>query len=269
MAATQHTDFHALWRQSLTLWGRVFLGLTVASIVCSLLAQSIDNSKEQDRNRRAQEDMTTLLKEVVRSTQTIEQPRAQLNLKVNCDSRKFSSICKKVLDAYGTKPEWYEIDVPKEYWDGFQEGPQYNAIFYHDEVNARRQNACHACLDEGDLQLFFDGAKDYQRHMEINFHYSAKGNSLYLELSGDSRVLVNSHKFMTYLDFEGATVVLYRVDKHSTVGDPPLVSEKEFIPEHIYVVSPRGQVLNLTDFKPAESGNSIVFFGKPFLRSNK
>src|SRR3954463_7915988 len=85
----------------ITIWGRVFLILTVLSIACSVIAQLKDNQEAEERSERNQRDMLAILgrtektiHELSRIMQPIERPIVSLFLEIDCESQRFKIFVK-------------------------------------------------------------------------------------------------------------------------------------------------------------------------------
>lgn len=237
----------------ITPWGRTFLSLTIVSILCGLIGESLDSAQERKRNAIAQEQAIKLMTGISRSMQAIEQPNLQFGLRVDCSSQRYRLMCAEVLTKEAARftnlkpnPDGnFSYSIGSDYPNHYKDTIPYlwlDAAFYRQSSNidAAKLAACYDCRQVGDLQLSLseDSSMATREHY-VDLRYNHDKKVITVELSGKARVWVNNSSIMTVPDFEGASVLL---DGRNNVFEG-------LTPEYLWILTPRGQMIDIGDFR--------------------
>jgi hypothetical protein len=224
---------------TITLWGRTFLGLTLFSMACSLIAQSLESAAEQ---KRIQE----VLGNIQRSIQTIDDPKFQLNLDIDCKVETYKGICEKVLASTphheGVGSYFVEDDLWRKVIEEKIRGSQINVVFFaskHADSEISKAT-CLDCLNTGDMRLEIDGYNNGNYDgLKIDMNYHPKDRHLSFDFTGTGRVFINNPRLMTIPDLNDASAIL--LDNNNVLS--------ALKPTWLLILTKRGQAAALTDFE--------------------
>jgi hypothetical protein len=252
----------------ITIWGRVFLILTVLSIACSVIAQLKDNQEAEERSERNQRDMLAILgrtektiHELSRIMQPIERPIVSLFLEIDCESQRFKNFCKIKLERIGERLRKDPIDIDDLgasldlTWEHFPEGEStaipLHAYFFKDRKRAEEfiQQACFLCYGTGDLDLDLS-PDNYSKMKSLSLMFFK--NEKTFQLASLNKVIdpeINSNEIMSITDISRSTVVLAESNGYLT----------DLRPTWLHLKTPRGQKITITSFTAKTVAGQRVF----------
>lgn len=257
--------------KKITVWGRVFLLLTVLSMVGGFYAQWMDNAAEETRNKKAQSDMLMLLQktetsvhELSRLLQPLDNPSVSLNLRPECSNETVKRFCEAVrkevrseIAAFHFPPNGI-FSVLKVPWSSYRTAIVAGDLtlhFFKSKTAAEdfAGSACPWCRSTADLEfnvLFVapEISPSQNEHHRMDILYVGFRQELMLTIDEDSvRPNLSNESLMSVVDIPGSTVVI----------SGWLL--KDFSITRLVIKTPRGQTIDVEGFTPVVSGAERKF----------
>jgi hypothetical protein len=235
----------------ITNWGRVFLVLTILSIVGGLIAQFEENKNVDAKNKKEQQDMLSLLTKteatiqyLSRVMQPIEKPSVSLFLSVDCLAKVYQTYCedaRKRGEALALKIHpntTVEASFPIEPdWSLWPQGLPFliiriNVFKTEGSYNDYLRSECLSCDSAGDLAINLFATKE-----NISVFYDTKTMALeFIVNRDDIKPKVHNANVASVPDLLGSTVAIWGSLDHLR-------------PAVMFIDTPRGQQMTVDNFE--------------------
>jgi hypothetical protein len=250
----------------ITSWGRTFFSLTLVSILCGLIAQSLQSEEDAAASKIQQDRMSEILTnvkrtvdEISKTTQIIDNPSIQANFSVSCLDEKFKLICDKIIASEGEKRlpvGTYELDNSawKDETKKFRL-VQLQLIFYQDgDALARFKKECLTCFPRGDIDMSLDVLDNEKT--PATFMYDSSKKDIFVEFRGKVNVDVSKKHLMTVPDLLGSSLVMYAFNSDELQG---------LVPKFVILRTDRGQTVAIGDFSKEIVDNRDIYISKKII----
>jgi len=252
----------------ITIWGRVFFALTILSMIGGFYAQWRDNTTEEKRNKKAQDDMISLLRRTERSVydlsrllQPIGKPRMTLFLRPDCNNAQYKRFCEAaklegrreaaVLHISGQfiiqHVDWSSLPHSVLVGNVF-------AYFFKDAAATEKffSAGCLNCDNAGDMYLdvFVTSEKIHSQTKTVSVFYDTGTNEMFLLASQKSLTPhVHNDNILSVIDIPGSTMVLS--------GGNMLLNDLTLT--NVTIDTSHGQTIKISTLQPRYVGARRVF----------
>jgi hypothetical protein len=206
----------------ITIWGRLFFGLTILSMIGGFYAQWEENTREVSRNKQSQDDMLKLIEntnknvyDISRVLQPLGKSDISLLFRPNCMEVK--EFCDTALTK--AKSERYADNValfsmPEVDWEKWPDktGELISVSLFKDRSKAQAylEGNCTDCREDILFDVpFYVGAGSSEQNRSVTAFYDVKSKQLFIvdNTKGVSPE-VNSEKILSIVDLPGSTLII-------------------------------------------------------------
>jgi hypothetical protein len=208
----------------ITIWGRIFFGLTILSMIGGFYAQWEENVSEAARSKQSQDDMLKIVENTNRNVYDLSrilQPLGRSNVYLG-----FSPNCievKEFCDAAikEAKQEWpsddphisaftvKDIDWSK--WPDITNTPSISLRFYKDRDRAKKylDGDCLVCTSDMSFGLYFNTSDITASNMPMSVMYLVDSGQLdILVVNNGISPNVNNDSMLSTIDLPGSTLFI-------------------------------------------------------------
>jgi hypothetical protein len=208
-----------------TVWGRIFFGLTILSMIGGFYAQWEENAREVSRNKQSQSDMLKLIEstnrnvyDITRVLQPLGKSNIYLSFKLNCvEAKDFCDTALATAEMERSTDRVASFSIPDVDWTKWPDNRVAELIFLrlfkdHSIAQIYLKESCIECESNTDVSFrtVFDVSElaPLEHNLSAVVMYQVSDNQLFILHHGDSvNPEVNSDKILSTIDLPGATLI--------------------------------------------------------------
>lgn len=210
----------------ITIWGRIFFGLTILSMIGGFFAQWEENAREVSRNKQSQDDMLKLIEntdrnvyDITRVLQPLGKSDISLSFKPNCvEVKEFCDAALTTAEKERVGDTVVSFSVPDVDWAKWPDrrGELISLHFFNNQSMARAylEGNCIECKlspDDISFDLPFYAGEDASlgHNPSVVVMYQVVNKQLAIgDYAGDVSPKVNSDKILSTIDLPGSTLIV-------------------------------------------------------------
>jgi hypothetical protein len=208
----------------ITIWGRIFFGLTILSMIGGFYAQWEQNARDALRSKQSQDDMLKVIENTNRNVHDMSrilQPLGRSNVYLaftpNCiEVKEFCDAAVKEGERESPTDKSFRISsfsigsVDWSKWPNRTNIPTISLLFFKDQGQAKKfvESDCLGCKSDMSFELFFDTSEIVPSKMP-SVMYVIDIGQLYIGVgNNDITPNVNNDKLLSTIDLPGSTLII-------------------------------------------------------------